>query len=285
MAKQAVRLALSMIGCAILQMDAASLRKASQQSNVDTTLRKFGYIQRSLVQDEGKDLGNFIGADLPGDAKMTAELCYDMCEGRSACKSFTFSPEDDGWCGLRDKCVDEDTPAQRFPQDVFSTFFIQQASTSWYTRSLVADQGGHLETKMQQTIQSCAASCDAHPDCHSYTFQESSGQCHLKDKCVDAHEASADEGYAREYKTGYKMCKKWVQRDNVLEEGNMLEMWRTPASDCLFKCQGNPRCKSVSFKELGNICKLNDKEVSEASPGSPSKQRSSFSTYYKLGPC
>jgi len=319
MGRKAVTVAVVLVGCVVLQTDAASLRSENLKrreprdaedealfqsaillaeeasTKVDEEVeQQFGFTQRSLIADEGPSLAEYYGTSKLWDteqhnkqsksmseSKLTVQMCRDLCDGKTACKSFSYMPEGEGWCGLKSKCVDKDTPAQKFPQDVFSTFFIQQGSSSWLERGLVADEGRDIETKTQQTIDSCKASCEAHQFCSSFTFHQFAGLCHLKDKCVDADEASSDNKDAKIYKTFYRPCKKWVQRDLVLNEGNTLETVKAPQYDCLGKCIGNPKCRSVSFKAMGSVCKLNDKELSVDTPPPPDEQVSVFSTFYR----
>eukprot|EP00930_Biecheleria_cincta_P071646 TRINITY_DN59119_c0_g1_i1.p1 TRINITY_DN59119_c0_g1~~TRINITY_DN59119_c0_g1_i1.p1 ORF type:complete len:365 (+),score=67.47 TRINITY_DN59119_c0_g1_i1:40-1134(+) len=279
---------------AMVQSALAAADQASKQVDEEVK-QQFGFTRRSLVADEGPSLADYYGTAKLWDPdrqnsnstrslKMTVEKCSDLCEGESACKSFTFSPNGEGWCHLKPKCVDKNAPAKRFPNDVFSTFFMEHGSTSWFERSLLADEGIEIEMLVQQSLGSCKARCEAHAGCRSVTFHPS-GICHLKDKCVAASQASSDrKETTMGYKTYYRPCAGWVQRDLVRDEGKNLETIQVSAfSDCLGRCSGNPKCRSVSFKPDGRVCKLQDKEVTADSPGTVVEQTTSFSTYYR--PC
>lgn len=278
---------------AIVQSALEAADQASKQVDEDVK-QQFGFTKRSLVLDEGPSLADYYGAsklwdpekeiNSAGALKMTLTKCRDLCEGESACESFTFRPDGEGWCGLKSKCVDKDTPAQRFPQDVFTTNFMDHGSTSWLERGLVADEGREIEMQVHQTLDSCKAHCAARAGCKSVTFHEVNGLCHLRDKCVSADEASSDHKEASGYKTYYMPCGGWAMRGLVRDEGNNLETLQVTAfRECTDKCSGNAKCRSISFKADGGVCKLQDKEVSADSPGSMVELATSYSTYYR--PC
>lgn len=280
---------------AMVQSALAAADQASKQVDEEVK-QQFGFTKRSLVADEGPSLADYYGAsklwdpehrdnsDSTRSLKMTVQKCRDLCEGESACKSFTFRPDGEGWCHLKSKCVDKDTPARRIPLDVFSTIFMEHASTSWLERSLVADEGNEIEMQAQQTLVSCQAHCASRAGCKSVTFHQASGLCHLKDKCVSASEESSNRKEADGYKTYYRPCGNWAQRELVRDEGNNLETIQVSAfNECTSKCSANPKCRSMSFKPDGGVCKLQDMEVSADSPGSVVEQVSGYNTYYR--PC
>jgi len=278
---------------AMVQSALAAADQASNQIDEEAK-QQFEFTKRSLVGDEGPSLADYYGvsklwdperrnsSDSTTSLKMTVQKCRDLCEGESACKSFTFRPDGEGWCHLKSKCVDKDTPARRFPQDVFTTIFMEHGSTSWLERNLVAEEGLEIEMQAQQTLVSCKANCAARAGCKSVTFHEASGLCHLKDKCVSSSEASSSHHEADGYKTYYMPCDRWAQRGLVRDQGNNLETVQVSRfEECTGKCSGNPKCRSISFKPDGGVCKLQDKVLSADSPGSVVDQATGYSTYYR----
>lgn len=244
--------------------------------------------ERDLVELDGPSLIELSGT---AEKRVTASSCSSECRNNPACNSFTFKRNEEyGWCALKAKCVDKDTPSQKIPEDTFASYFVQQASTEWRARSPVADEGTNLETKVGISFQACKAACDEfnkdtgdQEQCHSFAFNKNTGYCHLKDKCVSADEASSERTETKGFKTYYRPCNGWVRRQLVLNQGKTLSTFVATPQDCCEKCRQEPRCKSVSMKSEGNICEINDKEISADSPGLPDAQISTFSTYY--APC
>lgn len=271
-----------------------SADEASQQIDEDVR-QEAGFFKRTLVEDEGASVGDYTGtADLwyprqntksksKAKSKMTPEKCRDLCEGKADCKSFSFVSSGEGWCGLKSKCVTETSLAKKFPEDYWRTWFVQKATSQWHARSLVEDEGIEIATKQHQTVDSCKSSCAREPKCSSFTWLAAARMCHLKDKCLDETAKASTKKEAKSYKTYYKPCRKWVMRELVLDQGKTIETLTAPLQECLDKCIGHSKCKSVSFKPIGNGCKLHDKEVTTDTPVSSDVQGTVFSTYYR--PC
>lgn len=239
-----------------------------------------GFIERPMVEDEGRSLGDHHGA-------ISLESCELFCDTTDGCKSFTFKPQQgklEAWCHLKDKCVDEKTPEKKFSVDVFTTFYKQYIKMAWTERALVAAEGNPVGNFPRLSLNQCKQKCHATPMCKSFSFAKD--WCMLKDKCVAADDAIARHGHVDDTKTYYLPCATsgsatWHQRSLVVVEGRKLAEDISTQRECEIKCDSNPLCNSFSFKQDSGTCRLFDKEVTEDDLGEV--QPSAYHTYYK--PC
>lgn len=237
-----------------------------------------GFIKRPVVDDEGQSLGDHHGA-------ISLESCQLFCDTRDGCKSFTFKPQEgnnEAWCHLKDKCIDEKTPEKKFPVDTFTTFYKQYIKMTWTERTLVADEGNAVGNFPLSDLDKCKQKCHANQRCKSFSFARD--WCLLKDKCVTADAANATHEHAHDFKTYYLPCEtsgsaSWHQRSLVEVEGNKLAEETLARRECEIKCDANPLCNSFSFKQDSGTCLLHDKVVTEDEPSKA--QSSAYSTYYK----
>lgn len=252
----------------------------TEENEAVTQSASKSFVKRSVVDDEGRSLGDHHGA-------ISLEQCQLMCDSKDGCKSFTFKPQQDkleAWCHLKDRCLDEEIPEKKFGVDTFTTFYKKYVKLTWSERSLVADEGndvGHLATR---SLSECKRKCHAEPRCRSFSWAKD--WCLLKDKCVTADAESARHGHVKDTKTYYMPCATsgsatWHQRSLVEVEGSKLSEEILTQRECEIKCDANPLCNSFSFKQDTRTCRLYDKTVTEDEPGQ--FQASAYHSYYK--PC